>query len=86
MKEKPFAHQAGGSFERDAVAQGIKYPAIKVQLTGGDGNAFAVMGAVTKAMRRAGIDSKEIDAFRAEAMSGDYDKLLATAMKWVDVS
>jgi hypothetical protein len=64
----------------------VKYPQIKVQLTGGDGNAFAVMGAVTRAMRRAGISSEERDAFRAEAMSGDYDNLLATAMKWVDVS
>lgn len=64
----------------------VKYPNVKVQLVGGDGNAFAVMGAVTKAMRRAGLPPAEIEAFRTEAMSGDYDHLLGTAMKWVDVS
>ncbi len=37
-------------------------------------------------MRRAGVPPTEIEAFRVEAMSGDYDNLLATAMKWVDVS
>lgn len=63
----------------------IKYPDVTVQLTGSDGNAFAIMGAVTRAMRREGISSEEQDAFREEAMSGDYDNLLMTAMKWVDV-
>jgi hypothetical protein len=59
---------------------------IEVNLTGNDGNAFAVMGAVTKAMKRGGISKEEVDAFRKEAMSGDYDHLLQTCMKWVDVT
>ncbi len=63
-----------------------KYPDIGVQLTGEDGNAFAIMGAVTKALSRAGVERDEIDQFRSEAMSGDYDHLLQTCMKWVDVS
>lgn len=63
----------------------IKYPNVTVQLTGEDGNAFAIMSAVTKAMRREGISREEQDAFTEEAMSGDYDNLLQTAMKWVDV-
>lgn len=63
-----------------------KYPNVKVQLTGGDGNAFAVIGAVTKAMRRAGCSNEQIEEFRADAMSGDYNHLLATAMRYVDVS
>jgi len=63
----------------------IKYPDITVQLTGQDGNAFAVMGAVNKALRRAGVSQEERTEFMNEATSGDYNKLLATAMAWVNV-
>ena len=45
----------------------VKYPDIEVQLTGNDGNAFAILGAVQGAMRRAGIEKAEQDAFYAEA-------------------
>ena len=65
---------------------GTRYPKIQVQLVGTDGNAFSIMGAVAKALRRAYVPKAEIDAFYAEATSGDYDNLLGTAMKWVDVS
>ncbi len=63
-----------------------KYPHVHVKLTGRDGNAFAVLAAVRAAMRRALIDEAECRAFFVEATSGDYDHLLATAMRWVDVS
>lgn len=63
----------------------VRYPHISVQLTGQDGNAFAVLGAVSKAMRRAGCTPDEVKEFQAEAMSSDYDNLLATAMRYVDV-
>ena len=55
-----------------------------VQLTGNDGNAFAVMGAVRKALRKAGADKEYVDQYFEEAMSGDYNHLLATSMKYVD--
>lgn len=63
-----------------------KYPNIKVRLTNTDSNAFSIMGKVTQAMKRAGVSKEERDAFREEATSGDYDHLLQTAMRWVDVS
>jgi hypothetical protein len=63
----------------------IKYPKIKVQLVGQDGNAFAIMGAVSKALRSGGVSSEEINEFTTESMSGDYNHLLQIAMKWVDV-
>ena len=63
-----------------------KYPHVKVQLSGQDGNGFLVMGRVAQAMRRAKVDRLEIEVFKNEAMSGDYDHLLQTCMKWVDVS
>lgn len=63
-----------------------KYPDIEVQLSGNDGNAFAIMGNVSKSMRRAGVPKKDIDEYIKESTSGDYDHLLQTAMKWVNVS
>lgn len=64
---------------------GPKYPNVRVQLTGEDGNAFAIIAAVRKGLRGAGVSREEQDAFQAEAFSGDYDALLRTAMRWVDV-
>ncbi|MCC6888516.1 MAG: hypothetical protein IT536_08290 [Hyphomicrobiales bacterium] len=63
----------------------IKYPNVTVQLTGQDGNAFTVLGLMLRAMRKANIPADEIAAFRTEATSGDYNTLLATCMKYVDV-
>lgn len=64
----------------------VKYPDVEVQLTGQDGNAFAVLGAVTAALRKAGVSKAERDQYMAEAMSGDYDDLLRVTMCWVEVS
>jgi len=63
-----------------------KYPNIEVQLSGQDGNAFMIMGLTVKALRRAGVSQEEIDQYRDEATSGDYDHLLQTTMRWVEVS
>jgi hypothetical protein len=60
------------------------YPDICVQLSGEDGNAFAILGRTAAALRRAGVPKEEIDAYFAEATSGDYDHLLQTTMAWVD--
>lgn len=62
-----------------------KYPHVKVQLVGNDGNAFSIIARVRREMRRAKISSDEIDAFIKEATSGDYDHLLATCTKYVEV-
>ena len=58
---------------------------IRVQLSGTDGNAFALMGKVVSALRRGGVSSGKIAKFVAEAESGNYDHLLQTCMKWVHV-
>jgi hypothetical protein len=49
----------------------VKYPEVEVELVGQDGNAFAILGAVSKGMRRAKLPKTEIDLFMAEAMDGD---------------
>jgi len=62
----------------------IRHPEAQVRLTGTDGNAYAILGAVRTALRTAG-HADEVDAFLAEAPSGDYSHLLATCMRWVTV-
>jgi ribosomal protein S9 len=63
-----------------------KYPDVTVQLSGGSGNAGAIVGAVARALQKAGVPEAERDEFRREAYSGNYDNVIQTAMKWVDVS
>lgn len=68
------------------MATQVKYPELEVQLTGIDGNAFSIIGTVTQALRRHGVSREEINEFRDEAMSGDYNNVLQTCMRWVDVN
>jgi hypothetical protein len=56
----------------------------KYCLVGVDGNAYAVMGYVRKAMKESGFNEKEIKAYLDDAMSGDYDHLLAVSVEMVD--
>ena len=55
-----------------------------VQLVGTDGNAFAIMGKVARALRRAG-KPELVKPYMDEATSGDYDHLLQVTIKYVDV-
>ncbi len=67
------------------MSEAIKYPEVQVQLTGNDGNAFAILGNCQKAARRAGLTKFQVDEFVNEATSGDYDHLLQTCMKYFEV-
>jgi len=62
-----------------------RYSNVTVKLVGEDGNAFAILGRVQRALRKAGVPDDEIKQFLAEAKSGDYNHLLATVMDWVEV-
>jgi hypothetical protein len=59
---------------------------ISVNLTGVDGNAFSIMGAVTKAMSRSGVSKEDRDEYLKQATAGDYNQLLVTTMEWVKVT
>lgn len=69
-----------------------KYPQIKVRLVGTNGNAYSIMGKVVEALRK-GLRNKltpeeiknEIDLYRKESMSGDYNHLLTVTMDWINV-
>ena len=72
-------------FWRSVFMNEVLYPDVSVKLVGEDGNAFAIMGRVSRAMRLAKISSTIIKEFTNEAMSGDYDNVLQTCMKYVKV-
>lgn len=57
---------------------------ITVQLSGQDGNAFAILGRVKNALIKNG-QKEDAEEFLKEATQGDYDHLLRTCMKYVDV-
>ena len=56
-----------------------------VKLIGEDGNAFAIMGTVAKALKEAGFSEEHIDKYYEESSSGDYDNLIRVAMKYANV-
>jgi hypothetical protein len=72
-----------------------RYPDITVQLSGEDGNAFAILSRVKRELRRglladgdytAGEIANEVRLFCEQATEGDYNHLLQTCMRWVDVA
>lgn len=63
----------------------IKYPEVIVKNFGRDGNTMALVGECKKAAKEAGISPKLIGEFIDEALSGDYDHVLQTCIKWFDV-
>ena len=60
------------------------YPEIEIELTGVDGNAFAIIGACRKVARRK-LTKEQLEEFQNEAMSGDYDNVLQTCMRYFNV-
>ena len=56
---------------------------VRVKLVGEDGNAFTILGRVSKALKRAGLVDVA-DEFMTEATSGDYNHLLATVLEYVE--
>jgi len=46
---------------------GVKFPNVQVRLVGEDGNAFAILGRVQKALKRGGASAEEVSEFFKEA-------------------
>lgn len=51
-----------------------------------DSNTGAIMAAVADGMKRAGAGSDEIASMRVQMLSGDYNNVLQTAMRYVRVT
>lgn len=64
----------------------IKYPHIHVPLIGEDGNAFAIIGRVRRALRTARVPEDRVNEFTKQATSGDYNHLLTTVTEWVNIN
>jgi hypothetical protein len=57
----------------------------RVQLSGEDGNVFAIIGRCRRALREAGYSATQISTFTEEITAAeDYDQALRTAMKWCE--
>lgn len=49
-------------------------------LVGVDGNAFAIIGYVKKAMKREGYSQEAIDNYTNKATEGDYNNLVSVSV------
>ena len=56
-----------------------------VELVGTDGNAFAVMGTVSKALKAAEWTKDERDEFMNDMMAGDYNDMLCVVCETCEV-
>lgn len=72
----------------------VRFPGVTVRLSGENGNGFSIVSRVRSALERHMRDELGEDRYAArcageaffdEALSGDYDHLLATVMEWVNV-
>lgn len=63
----------------------VTTPKPPLRLTGTDGNAFAILGAASRVLRRAGR-ADEVAEYQRQATAGDYDNLLAVTCEWFEVS
>jgi len=68
------------------MSAGVKYPHVSIPLSGESGNAHSIVGRVVAALRRADVSEAEIQTFKTEAFSGDFDHLLQTVMVTVETS
>lgn len=78
----------------DQTVPGPRFPECNVVLLGTSAEAPSIISKVSRALERY-LRSQEFEPekakeivkeFREEATSGDYDNVLTTAFRWVDVS
>lgn len=62
-----------------------KKPTVQIQLSGPEGNAYVILGRASSALLDAGYTVEEKDQYIEEATADDYDHLLKTTKKWVNL-
>jgi hypothetical protein len=67
-------------------ARGVKYPHVKVRLVGSDGNVYAVIGAVSQALKCAQLPEAAAEFTKAAFASESYDAVLQLCLKTVEVT
>lgn len=68
----------------DDKIPGTDFDKVKVKILGEDGNGFAIMGRVLKAMKEAEIPKEIRDKYIKEVTSGDYNNLLTVTLQYVE--
>jgi hypothetical protein len=84
----PFGEEGPNAMETMAIASyapGDKFKHVVVNMRGLSGNALVIVGTVMKALARAGATSTERWIFRGNALSNNYEHVLATVVQWVTV-
>jgi len=66
----------------DKTYKGEPRPVVDADM---NGNAYSIMGACRKAMRRAGCSEEHIMEYVESAKSGDYDNLIQVSMRYCEV-
>lgn len=56
-----------------------------LKIVGEDGNAFNILGLARRSATKAGWSKDKVDKYMTEAMSGDYNHLLATTAKYFNI-
>ena len=64
----------------------MKQTGVKVQLSGQDGNIFAIMGRVQRAMRKGGFEKESKEMAREVTSSHSYSEALEVIADYVEVS
>ncbi len=85
MKAKQVKEMFEATDRAEAMRKEREEKKPKLKLVGKDGNAFAVLAFAKDAAHKAKWSKERMDAFFKEAMSGDYNHLLATCMNHFDV-
>ncbi|MFI0742439.1 hypothetical protein ACH4PU_30835 [Streptomyces sp. NPDC021100] len=67
------------------MPQEPQYPDLRVRLTGTDGNVFAVIALVRRALRSAGHHDAATEFAGMATRSQSYDEVIRLAMRTVDV-
>jgi hypothetical protein len=62
------------------------FEGVKFDLANTDANVFNLIGIASGKARKAKIPPEKIKEFQTEAMSGDYDHVIQTIMRYFDCS
>ena len=81
------AHAQRTGMRNDTNSNMPLHPTVHVCLSECDGNVYAILGTIRRAVMRSALpDRREVwEVFRAEANRGDYNHVLATAFRWFEI-
>ena len=60
----------------------MPYQNIKIKLVGYNGNTFSILEHCFATIRSSRLPKTELDEFKKQATSGDYNNLLSTCLEW----